>query len=179
MGCRATSLICCLSLLLSPVAAPVTYAAETEPGQRPAVERKAQRAWDVTIAKDGSVIGRLVNASGNPQPNAKLIARRSDQQPVAVKTDEKGNFRLPGVRAGVYSIAYGDRSLLLRVWDAEVAPPAAKPGVLLVNGDVERGQLAGLNPLASSFTAQAFAIGILAAAVAVPIAIGLDEPSGS
>lgn len=185
MGWRASLCAICIVLILINIAAvPVTIAAEpkpakAQPAKGPTVARKAHRALDLTIGKDGSISGKLVDPSGNPLVAAKLVARRNDQQPVAAKSDDKGAFRFNDMRPGVYSIAYGDRSMLLRAWDANLAPPASKPGVLLVNGEVKRGQIGDLNPFANSLTAQTFAVGVLTAAVAVPVAIGLDEPSGS
>ena len=179
MGLRQfTSIVCALLIVLG------SFSPSAAQGEQPA--REAPRvnsppALDVKLTAEGSVNGVLVDADGSPLAKARLTAVRADHRPVTAETNHQGEFCLTQLRPGVYTVAYGDRSLLLRAWEASSAPPSAKEAVLLVNGNIERGQLGDLNPLAGSFTAQTFAVGVLASAVVVPLAIGFnnDDPSGS
>jgi hypothetical protein len=154
--------------------------AHGEDPARPSGPPQPARTLDVTLAEDHALVGKLVDSQGNPLAGARITAHQTNRPAIVTTADRDGNFRLAQAKAGVYTLGYQDRSVILRAWTQATAPPAAKPGVLLVSGEVERGQLGGFSPLAGSLSAQAFAVGVLAAAVAIPVAIGLnDDPSGS
>lgn len=156
----------CLLLFVQPLL-PLTAAPRTS------------RALDVTISASNNVTGKLVDAQGNALADAKLVALRADHKTVTATTAADGSFELSGLQPGVYTVVCGERGVLLRAWTAQTAPPASKEAVLLVNGDIRRGQLGDLNPFYASLTAEVFAVGVLTAAVVVPLAISMDEPSGS
>ena len=93
----------------------------------------------------------------------------------STRTDSEGKFALTGVQAGVYQLQSGNVSGTYRVWAPQTAPPSASQGILLVAGqDVVRHQ-GILSHLANPYVLAA----IVAAAIAIPLALDDDDPSGS
>jgi len=74
-----------------------------------------------------------------------------------------------GLSSGTYHVVIGPYETRLRVWDARIAPPHARPSAQIVLGaGVVRGQM----PLKNFITSDAVIItGLIGAMIAVPIAI--------
>ncbi len=102
----------------------------------------AANAKDTRLGTDSALIGKVVDALGNPVANASVTAHQSGQQQSRTNTNAKGEFRLAGLQGGVYQITCQGKTTNYRVWTANAAPPAATDGVLLVDyqSAVTRGQ---------------------------------------
>ena len=112
------------------------------------------------------------------QADLAVALRSGDQELGAAKTDQAGRFAFSGLRGGVYQLATAESQGVVRVWAPRTAPPYAQQGVMLVSGEsVVRGQaFRNIGSFASHPWVMA---GIIATAVAVPIAIhnaNRDDP---
>jgi hypothetical protein len=90
------------------------------------------------------------------------------------KTDKEGYFAVRDLKTGIYQVASDNGLGNFRVWNADVAPPQAQQGALIVaDGSVVRGNLLDVitNPLVVA--------GVIATAIAVPIAVSSSNNSGS
>jgi hypothetical protein len=144
-------------------------------GQGPAV------VGDIRLAKNDTFVGQVVNAKGTPQENVEVQIMSEGKRLASAKTTSEGYFAFSGVRSGVYTVGTDQGQALYRVWNKDIAPPAAKPGALLVSdSEVVRGQT---NFGFGGFLGSPLVVaGIVAAAVAIPVAVhnaNLDSKSSS
>lgn len=135
-------------------------------------------AVDVTLHKDGLLIGQLVGASGKPSPDARVRLTLADGRTAEAKTNSDGGFAFKNVR-GVARLESDKTALMVRSWTSEAAPPNAAPAVLLVEGgEIARGQRHA-GPVANGavshskrlFANPLFVAGAVATAVAIPVAL--------
>ena len=108
--------------------------------------------------------------------NGKEIAR--------LETDQRGRFAVNGLKGGVYQVATVGQQGVYRMWAPRTAPPVAKKGLILVSGDVVRGQGYGPGPSGPFSTVTGWisqhplmTAGIIATAIAIPLAIDDDDGS--
>lgn len=155
---------------------------------RSEVKTQTIKPLDVKLDKKAGFTGQLVNASGKPQSRAVVELRRDNEVVETIRTDKEGRFAFAGLRTGVYEVTAPDAAGLYRVWANRVAPPSAQHEVLLVQGDVVRGQQAMLGPGAGLYDGHAMRVlsnpwvfaGVIAAGVAIPVAISQnDDGEGS
>lgn len=133
---------------------------------------------DVALGDGGVLQGLAVDPQGAPKADLAVALRSGDQELGAAKTDQAGRFAFSGLRGGVYQLATAESQGVVRVWAPRTAPPYAQQGVMLVSGEsVVRGQaFRNIGSFASHPWVMA---GIIATAVAVPIAIhnaNRDDP---
>lgn len=126
---------------------------------------------DVKLTNGNILVGQVINAQGQAIAGKPVAVQYKNKLVAAPTTDKNGYFALKGVRPGVYRIASMKGVGDYRVWNEKTAPPKAASGALLVEGkEVIRGQINGMalrNVLANPFVVA----GIVATAVAVPVAI--------
>lgn len=150
---------------------------------------QAQRSpalTDVTLQKgpEGNVlIGRVLDPQGVAQPEFQVALYSNGKKLGKATTDGRGFFGFSNLRGGVYQLAAGENVTACRAWAPGTAPPTAQPGALVVAGqDVVRGQF---HPVRHTYGGMKFWLshpcviaGIIAAAVAIPIAVAnsKDEP---
>jgi hypothetical protein len=153
----------------------IVAAAETPSAQQP-----APAIHDIALGEQGTLQGIVVNGEGRPMAKATVVVRQGKVPAGQAVTAENGQFRVQGLKGGVYEVASGQGAGTFRLWADKTAPPAAKNGVLVVAQPLTvRGQM----PLETFLTSDAFvltAIGV--AAVAIPVAIHNardDKKSGS
>lgn len=127
---------------------------------------------DVALRDGGVLVGQLFNSEGAPQGGAKVTIAQRGQPIVNTITDENGLYAVQGLRGGVYQVVAGKTVGAYRVWTPGTAPPSASNGALLVAGQgTVRGQL-------GSFLTQPWVLaGIIATAIAVPIAVSNNGSS--
>lgn len=102
---------------------------------------KAERVVDVTISKQGALIGQVLSAAGQPLEKAEIVAIAHKQIVAQTQTDDRGVFQLPVGTAGVYQLVVGKQQLTVRLWQAELAPPATHDSLLCVTQEATvRGQ---------------------------------------
>jgi hypothetical protein len=115
------------------------------------------------------LIGQAVDAQGVPLAQTPVSAWQQGRPVVATTTDPAGVFLAKGLRGGTCEIAAGEARGVFRLWAPGTAPPSAKPAALLVAGDGPmRGQC---SPMAFWLSKPWVIAGVVAAAVAVPVAI--------
>lgn len=125
-------------------------AADTAPNVKPteaAARQQAKKVSDIELDEYGRLIGVLVDSNGKPEALKKVLIRQGKQTVAVTKTDREGRFLVRKLRGGIYQIASEDQVAIVRVWSNGTAPPKAKTAVLLVTGEVTRGQ--GFIPMAS------------------------------
>ncbi len=130
----------------------------------------APRVADVALSDGNVLVGQVVDSSGAAVAKTHVLLQRQEKAVLAMRTNKQGFFAAKGVSAGVYRLMVADSQMVYRLWAPRTAPPSAQRGALIVIGNpVVRGQYGpGLrNMLANPWVVG----GIVAAAVAIPIAI--------
>jgi hypothetical protein len=123
---------------------------------------------DVALDQQMQLSGQVVTPTGEPVPAASLRLSQRDAQPLRADADDAGHFRLRLEQGGVYQLAMGQQVVHLRVWTHAAAPPDCPRQLVLVAGDVVRGQsgkipCTQINPW--------LVAGVVAAAVAIPVVL--------
>jgi hypothetical protein len=126
---------------------------------------------DVALRDGGVLVGQVVDPQGAAVAGAPVSLRYQDKNVVTATTSPEGYFAVKGLRGGVYQVAAADGHGVYRLWTQGTAPPSAQPGATLVSGGkVVRGQN-GSGAIKTFFTNPFVIAGIVATAVAVPVAI--------
>lgn len=115
----------------------------------PATQSTRQIGTDVVLT-NGTLTGQYITSEGTPVDGAVVSIRRGTQEFAQATTDAKGIFTVNGLKSGVYEIATPGGLDIVRVWEAEAAPPAARQYATVVSSSAVRGQMfaGGLLPLA-------------------------------
>jgi hypothetical protein len=131
---------------------------------------------DVALREGGVLVGQVVNQQGVAQANTNVSVRYANHEVVRTTTDENGVFAAKGLRGGQYQLTTDNGVSTCRLWAADTAPPSAKPAALVVAGDnVVRGQGAARGWVNWMKTHPYLTAGVVATAVAVPLAIANDD----
>jgi len=132
---------------------------------------------DVELGEGGSLSGIVVDGRGLPLANA-TVAIGNDRQLIATtRSDKDGIFRVSALKGGMYRVHVKDGTGVFRLWTANTAPPTAHRSVMVVSDkEIFAAQSAPLKVwLADPFVMA----GIVAIAVAVPVAVAAGRDSGS
>jgi len=155
--------LACLGMLI-PASALEPAAAAVDSKQAPGVA-------DVRLHDGGTLRGQLVNAQGRPLAQSPLSIRQADREIATAVSDQSGHFQVTGLRGGMYQIVAGEATGAYRLWAPRTAPPSAQPAALVVVGGQQAlGQGHGQRLLKCLHNPWVVA-GIVAAAIAIPIAI--------
>jgi hypothetical protein len=135
---------------------------------------QAPNITDVALGEGGVLMGQVVDVAGVPQGKVPVSLQSGQDQLGTNVTDANGYFAFRGLRGGVYQLVSADGQGAYRVWMPGTAPATAQKGALVVAGqDLVRGQYGGRlrywlsNPWVIA--------GIVAAAVAIPVAIANSD----
>jgi len=173
---RVKLVIVCMATLGSMV--PNSVWAATYPVAPQPATPAAPAIADVALQDGGRLLVQTVDTQGVAIAGQTVSVWQNGQQLGSAVSDKDGHLVVAGLRGGVYQVRSGEHGALYRLWAPQTAPPAAQPGVLMVNGQhVFRGQ----SPI-GSFFANPWVWGtIIAAAITVPIALSNnnDKKSGS
>jgi len=135
---------------------------------------------DLTLNRDGMLIGRIVDPRGQAIANTDVTLLDNNEIVSLVKSDLEGNFRVANIKPGTYRLASHNVTQICRIWAPGTAPPAAKQSALLVtNKPVTAGQVAPLKYWLANPTVM---LGIAAIVIAVPIVafnVSKDRDAGS
>ncbi len=138
---------------------------------------------DVALDRHGIFHGTFVNSGGLPQAGILVVARQDKLDPHTARTDARGDFTISGLKSGNWNITVGSKSSWVRVWTADVAPPAAKSSLLLTGkvlanptATVIRGQSPDDGLMAAFDTGTLFSVGAGIAGVTLGV-IGISEAS--
>lgn len=127
---------------------------------------------DIALRDGGALVGQVLNTQGVAKANMRVsLQDLTSHELAATTTDQQGKFTIQGLKGGVYQIVTPQGRGTYRVWMPGTAPPTAQQGALIVTGeDTVRGEgeRSGLkywltNPLVIA--------GIVATAIAIPVAI--------
>ncbi len=131
--------------------------------------KPAATASDVALSPDGTLRGQLLSPQGRGLPGVHVAVSTGARDLGSTVTNTEGRFELRGLKGGVLTLTAGQSRTTVRAWTAKAAPPAAKGDVLLVAGQSQAlGQWSGFKKVITNPWVIA---GIVAAAVAIPVAI--------
>lgn len=167
------SIACCMLLLL--VSQEVILAADKAVQSEPA----ELQIHDVRLSDKNELKGVVVTSQGKTLQKISVALQADGKTVQKTTTDQDGRFSFTVDKGGSFQIVTSEGIVGCRAWTAKAAPPVAANQILIVHGSVVRGQ----RPIRELFRSDPiFAAGVLAAAIAIPIAIHesqSDSPSGS
>jgi len=139
---------------------------------------------DVALQDGGSLAGQVLDVAGAPVAGT-AVAVLDQGRPVATtQTGADGRFTMSGVKAGVYEVATANGVTVCRLWAPRTAPPAAQAEALVVDGNtVVRGgsdgscKPGGYGGVVGFLSNPWVLGGIVAAAIAIPLALDDDDAS--
>jgi len=164
--------VVCLAVLGT--CTPQLALAATAPGNQP-------MPTNVQLREGGVLVGQVVTAEHIAVANVPVSLRNQAGELAKGKTDKNGHFSFGRLQRGVYRVAAANGHRDFRVWPQASAPPASRPGVLVVAGnDQVRGQNRGgiMGFLGSPFGSAALWAGV-ATAISVPIAYNAGRQDAS
>jgi hypothetical protein len=120
---------------------------------------------DVKLSKTRELVGQLVDRATVPVAAGRISVLRDGKPLTQVTSDEDGRFTIRFDRGGVYQLKTEAGISTVRIWTQQAAPPHCRQRLLLVQGDVARGQIprGTISPWVIA--------GVVAVAIAVPVAI--------
>ncbi len=132
---------------------------------------------DVSLGAKGELTGFVLDRQGKAVAGSRVIVRLGRKNVAETTTDATGQFRVEGLRGGVYQIVHAEGVSLFRVWKNGTAPRSAKLNALLITGkqQVIRGQ-DGVGPLAMMQPGTLAASAAAIAGVTLGV-VGLTEAS--
>ena len=102
---------------------------------------------DVSLGEKGELTGFILDGQGKAVAKSKVVVSFGRKVIAKTTTNETGQFRVSGLRGGIYQIAHADGVAVFRVWKNGTAPKSARQNALVVVGTRQiRGQ-DGLGPL--------------------------------
>jgi hypothetical protein len=127
---------------------------------------------DVKLHQGGQLWGQVVDPQGVALAGETVKIWQNGREVAESKTNARGGFIFMQLqRGGVYHLTAAKGHGAYRVWSAAMAPPTAQEGVLLVAGqETVRGQ-GHLGRLGFWLSNPWVIAGIVATAVAVPVAL--------
>ena len=106
-----------------------------------ATKVKRQQAIEFSIAPSGEFHGVVADRTGTPKSDVDFLLLSKTSVVGVSRTDKDGRFAFTNVTPGARTLRTADAAQRIRLWPADVAPPNAKSGILLVTGDsTVRGQ---------------------------------------
>jgi hypothetical protein len=125
-----------------------TVAAETVRKSSSKAPKKAPlQILDVSLGQKDELTGFVVDGQGKAVVQSRILVRLGKKTVTETTTDAAGQFRVEGLRGGVYQIVHADGVSVFRVWKNGTAPRNAKTNALIVASKrVVRGQ-DGVGPL--------------------------------
>ena len=124
---------------------------------------------DIVLLPGNVIVGQVLDADGTPQPEAEVTVSVGRYEVVRVITDHMGEFAAEVPRGGVYLIASGSSTSIVRAWTATAAPPNALYRITLAPQTTvirAQGPGGGIDPLLGLLL-----VGGIAAAIAIPVAL--------
>lgn len=133
---------------------------------------------DVALQEGGILVGQVLDPQGLPKSDLRVAVQDVQNREVAAATtDPQGRFAVRGLGGGVYQMVTRDGRVPCRLWLPGTAPPVAQPGALLVSGtNTVRGAGPG-GGLKFWLTNPLVIAGVIATAIAVPVALSNHHPS--
>lgn len=137
---------------------------------------------DVALQENGVVLGQVVDAQGIAVAMAPVAISSGGKEIARTQTDSTGKFSVSGLKGGVYQVAAAGQQGVYRLWAPRTAPPAAQQGLMVVSqGNLVRaqsvpgGHFQGIMSWISQHPIMT--AGIVATAIAIPVALNDDDPA--
>lgn len=126
---------------------------------------------DVSMADGGVLHGKLVDLQQGSVANVPVSVKLQNKEVAQAMTGKDGKFSVKGLKGGVYQVAAGAGQGIYRLWTAKGAPPSAqKDAIVYTQGGFGGGaNMLLANPLVIA--------GVVATAVAVPVAVANSQPA--
>lgn len=127
---------------------------------------------DVALADGGVLHGKLVDLQNKSVASVPVSVQLQNKEVAQAKTDKDGHFSISGLKGGVYQVVAGAGRGVYRLWTGKAAPPSAqKDAIVYTQFGGGGGGLAMLlaNPIVVA--------GVVATAIAVPVAIANSQPA--
>ena len=153
-----------VSLATLGVCLPEVVIAATPQPQMPAVV-------DIALADGGVLHGQVVDLQGSGVTGVPVSVKDKDHDVAGTTTTADGRFAVQGLKGGVYQVAAGQGQGVFRLWTSKAAPPSAQKDAIVYT---QFGSGGGLKMLLANPIVIA---GVVATAVAVPIAVANSRPS--
>jgi len=130
---------------------------------------------DIELADGGVLHGQVVDLQKGGVAGVPVSLLAQDREVARTATTENGQFTIPGLRGGVYRVAAGKEAQgLFRIWSARTAPPAAQKKAIVYTQNCCAGGGGTLKMLLSN---PIIVAGLVATAIAVPVALACGEPA--
>jgi hypothetical protein len=126
---------------------------------------------DVALADGGVLHGQVVDLQGTGVSGVPVSVKDKDRDIAVATTAKDGKFSVQGLKGGVYRLAAGQGQGIFRLWSAKTAPPAAQNNAVVYT---QLGTGGGMKMLLANPIVIA---GVVATAIAVPIAVVNSNPS--
>ena len=114
----------------------MVFAAEA-PATKPA---KQQTVKDIKLSDAGELTGRVVTSEGKAVDGAAVTISQNNKPVGKVVSTASGDFKVTGLKTGLYQVSAGQQAQFVRVWPQDVAPPTALAQATIVQSPVVRGQ---------------------------------------
>jgi hypothetical protein len=137
------------------------------------------KVGDVALQAAGAVQGQVLDAQGAPLAGKQVAAVQNGKIMATAVTDSSGRFAMNNLSGGVCEFQTETNRDVYRLWAPRTAPPAAQQRVLLVSDSkVVLGQNCGGNAL--GWLANPWVLGgLVAAAIAIPLAVANSDDDAS
>jgi hypothetical protein len=129
---------------------------------------------DIALADGGVLHGQVVDLQGSSTTGVPVSVRNQNQEIIRTTTAKDGRFTVQGLRGGVYQVAAGEGQGVYRLWTANAAPPSAQRNVIVFT---QNGAGAGAGGLKMFLANPIVIAGVVATAIAVPVALANSSPS--
>ena len=114
----------------------MVFAAEA-PVTKPAKQASAK---DIKLTTAGDLTGRVVTAEGKAVDGAAVTITQNNKPVAKTISTASGEFKVTGLKTGLYQVSAGQQAQFVRVWPQDVAPPSALAQATIVQSPVVRGQ---------------------------------------
>jgi hypothetical protein len=126
---------------------------------------------DVAMSDGGVLHGQLIDLRGADAAGVPVSVKAQNKEVVRTLTAKDGHFAVPGLRGGVYQVAAAQGQGVYRLWTAKAAPPSAQKNAIVFTQGLFGGapKMLLANPVVVA--------GVVATAIAVPVAVVNSRPS--
>jgi hypothetical protein len=125
---------------------------------------------DVALTDGGVLHGQLIDLRGGAAAGVPVSVKAQNKDVARTVTVKDGSFAVPGLRGGVYQVSAAQGQGVYRLWTAKAAPPSAQKNAIVFTGMFGGApKMLLANPV--------IVAGVVATAIAVPIAVVNSQPS--
>jgi hypothetical protein len=126
---------------------------------------------DVALSNGGVLHGQLIDLRGGNAAGVPVSVKTQNKEVLSTITAKDGHFTIPGLRGGVYQVSAAQGQGVYRLWTAKAAPPSAQKNAIVFTQGLFGGgpKMLLANPVVVA--------GVVATAVAVPVAVVNSRPS--